>query len=252
MRILGSIRREPLHRMHSASAALGLALWLVACGDKPAQDEAASAPPTKVDSAAESKAADSAAGEAEEDGPAADEGQPSKLDAGTPEAGAAEEDPAEEDPAEEDTAEEDTAEEDAAEDGEAGDAAPDPKALLGEARSKKTSDERAKEALQQAEEAGAKPRELAKAANARGEALHATPERAAEFFTWAADKDPKYPEPVFNLAKQAAVSGDVAEVKKRLTEVKARKGNKLLQQIEFDPMWEIVKDDPEVRALLEG
>lgn len=130
--------------------------------------------------------------------------------------------------------------------------AADPKALLDEAKKKKTSDERAMEALTEAEAAGAKPLELAKAANARGEALHADPERAAKFYQWAADKDPKYPVPVFNLAKQAAVKGEVDEVKKHLTEVKARGGKKLLGQIEFDPMWEIVKDDPAVRALLEG
>jgi hypothetical protein len=132
-----------------------------------------------------------------------------------------------------------------------GDAPADPEALLKEAKLKKTKDERALEALTQAETAGAKVRDLAKAANARGLALYATPERAKPFFEWALAKDPKYADPAFNLAKQAVVLGEVEETRKWLTETKARGGKKLVQQVDFDPMWEIVKDDPDVRALLE-
>lgn len=127
----------------------------------------------------------------------------------------------------------------------------DPKALLTEAKSKKTKDDRALAALAEAEAAGAEPKDLAKAANARGLALHATPDRAKQFFQWALDKDPKAADPAFNLAKQAVVTGELDETKKWLEETKKRGGKKLLAQVEYDPMWEIVKDDPDVKALLQ-
>ena len=53
-------------------------------------------------------------------------------------------------------------------------------------------------------------------------------------------------------AKQAATTGEVETTRDYLKQVKERGGKKLLSQIDFDPMWEIVKDDPEVRKLLEG
>ncbi len=133
--------------------------------------------------------------------------------------------------------------------GTAGDA-PDPKALLKEVQRRRTKDARAQEALTEAEAAGATPADLAKAANARGKALHASPERAKVFFELALDKDPKFAEPAFNLAKQAAVTGDLDEAKKWLKITHERKGKKLLKQIEYDQTWEILKDDPDVRALL--
>jgi hypothetical protein len=134
-----------------------------------------------------------------------------------------------------------------------GGAAPvDPAALTKEIASTKTKDERALEALAELETAGTKLRDVAKAANTRGEKLHDDPERAKKFFEWAAAKDPKYPDPVFNLAKQLANTGEVDPTVEKLTEVKKRGGKKLLQQIDFDPMWEIVKDDPRVRELLGG
>ena len=126
----------------------------------------------------------------------------------------------------------------------------DTKALVKEIKNKRTTDERALEALAEIETAGMKIRDVAKAANARGVALHADPGRAKAFFEWAMEKDDKYPDPAFNLAKQSANTGEVAETVQYLTEVKKRGGKKLLQQIDFDPMWEIVKDDPDVRALL--
>jgi tetratricopeptide (TPR) repeat protein len=131
-----------------------------------------------------------------------------------------------------------------------GAAAVDVPALLKEIKSKKTKDARAQEALAEAEAAGAEPADVAKALNARGLALFADPERAKTFFELASEKDPKYPDAAFNLAKQAAVVGELDEAKKWLTIVKERKGKKLLKQIDFDPMWEILKDDPDVRALL--
>lgn len=142
--------------------------------------------------------------------------------------------------------------------GTGGDAAPegedtpevDVPGLLKTVRSKRTKDAKALEMLAQAEAAGADAKDLARAANARGEALYGTPDRAKAFYEWAAQKDPKYPDPLFNLAKQAVMTGDVPTTRDYLIEVHERKGSKLLRQIEFDPMWEIVKDDPEVRKLL--
>jgi hypothetical protein len=144
------------------------------------------------------------------------------------------------------------ADEGKAEAGATGGAAPvDPAPLLEEVKAKKTKDERAMAALAEAEAAGAEARELAKVANARGEKLFEHPERAKAFFEWAAEKDPKFPEPAFNLAKQAAIQGDVDLAKEWLVKTKERGGKKLLKQIGFDPMWEIVKDDPDVRKLYE-
>lgn len=122
--------------------------------------------------------------------------------------------------------------------------------LLKEIKSKRTKDARAQAALTEAEAAGAEPAELAKALNSRGEALFATPERAKVFFEMANEKDPKATSPAFNLAKQSAMVGELDEAKKWLTVVHERKGKKLLKQIDFDPMWDILKDDPDVRALL--
>lgn len=130
--------------------------------------------------------------------------------------------------------------------------AADPAALQTEIKTKKTTDERAMAALAELEASGAKLRDVAKAANARGEKLFEEPERAKTFFEWAAAKDPKYPDPLFNLAKQTANAGEVEATREYLKQVKARGGKKLLTQVDFDPMWEIVKDDPEVRKLLEG
>lgn len=129
-------------------------------------------------------------------------------------------------------------------------AAADKAKLLDEAKAKKTSDTRAKKALEEAEKAGATARELAEVANARGEALFDEPERAEAFFTWARDKDTTYPEPVFNLAKQTVNAGEIPATVEHLKEVHKRGGKKLLKQIGFDPSFEIVKDDPEVQKLL--
>jgi hypothetical protein len=129
-------------------------------------------------------------------------------------------------------------------------AAVDVDALLKEIKSKKTKDARIEAAVTEAEAAGVEPAALAKALVGRGEALYADPERARPLFELANEKDPKAPEAAFNLAKQAALVGDVEEAKKWLTVVHERKGKKLLKKIDFDPMWEIVKDDPDVRAML--
>lgn len=124
------------------------------------------------------------------------------------------------------------------------------KALFEEVAKKKTKDDRALAALEEAKGLGAEPKDLAKAANKRGEKLLVTPDRATTFFEWAAAADPKYPNATFNLAKLAANTGDIDKVKELLTEVRARGGKKLLQQIEFDPSFALVADDPEVLKLL--
>ncbi|MBV1859898.1 MAG: hypothetical protein KUG77_15915, partial [Nannocystaceae bacterium] len=127
----------------------------------------------------------------------------------------------------------------------------DSAALIKEARTTKTTDERAVAALVEAETAGATVKELARAAKARGDYLYKSPDRAQVFYEWSAAKDENYADPVFALAKQKAVTGDVDDVVKLLKQVSDRKGGKkLLEQIDFDPTWDIVKDDPDVRALL--
>src|SRR5690606_339302 len=76
----------------------------------------------------------------------------------------------------------------AAEDG--GDASgKDSAALIKEARTTKTTDERALEALAEAETAGATAKELARAAKARGDYLYKDPDRAKVFYEWSATKD---------------------------------------------------------------
>lgn len=122
--------------------------------------------------------------------------------------------------------------------------------LLADVKKAKTSDKNAKKALEDAEKGGATVRELAEAANARGEALFEDADRAAEFFRWARDKDPTYPEPVFNLAKQSANAGEIPATVELLKEVSKRGGKTLLKQASFDPTFEIVKDDAEAQKLL--
>lgn len=122
--------------------------------------------------------------------------------------------------------------------------------LLDEVKAKKTKDERARKALEEAEAAGATPQDLAKAANARGDMLMGEPERATTFFEWARDKDPKIAEPSFNLAKMAALQGDIEATITHLTEVKKRGGKKLLKMVGYDPIFEVVKDDPKIQDLM--
>ncbi len=123
--------------------------------------------------------------------------------------------------------------------------------LFTEVKKRRTKDKRALAALAEAEKLGAESRALANAAYARAKALFANPERAKAFFEWAADKDKTFPDPVFDLARQAVMSGDIPTTKELLTEVRKRKGGKkLLQQLDFDPTWDIVKDDSDIRGLM--
>jgi tetratricopeptide (TPR) repeat protein len=123
--------------------------------------------------------------------------------------------------------------------------------LLTEVKAKKTSDARAKKALEEAEAGGATVRELAEASNARGVALlnAGEPERATAAFEWARDKDTTYPDASFNLAKQTANAGEVPETVKHLQEVHKRGGKALLKQVGYDPTFEAVKDDPEIQKI---
>ena len=124
--------------------------------------------------------------------------------------------------------------------------------LLTEVKNKKTSDARAKKALEEAEAAGATLRELAEASNARGLALQLAGEgeRATAAFEWARDKDTTYPDASFNLAKQTVNAGDVTETVAHLKEVHKRGGKTLLKQVGFDPTFQIVKDDPEIAKIV--
>ena len=75
------------------------------------------------------------------------------------------------------------------------------------------------------------------------------PEQATAAFEWARDKDPTYPDASFNLAKQTALAGEIPETVKHLQEVHKRGGKKLLKQVSYDPVFEAVKDDPEVQKI---
>lgn len=147
----------------------------------------------------------------------------------------------------EDTAGEDAGD-DAADAGETAEADP-VKPLLDEVTNKRTKDDRAMAALDEAKQAGAEVGDLAAAANKRGTRLFTSPDRAKKFFEYARDIDPKYPDASFNLAKLAANTGDVGEVKELLAETKARGGKKLLKTVGFDPTFALVADDPDVVAL---
>jgi hypothetical protein len=223
-----------------AVCAISLALAVVGCPKKEEAPEASQAA-AKADPQAE-PAADPAEAPPEPADDADDAGQtaaPSAEGTGEPAHADAEDD-----------ADEETGEDTGAEPAEADPEGPDPQALLKTAVSPRTKDDEARALLGQAEEAGASVRDVAQAAVDRGTALHATPDRAKTFFEWAADKDPKFPLPVWQLARQAVIEGDIDRAKELLGDVKKRGGTRLLQQIDFDPMWDIVKDDPDVRKLL--
>ncbi|MCA9693341.1 MAG: hypothetical protein KC636_27345 [Myxococcales bacterium] len=233
--------------------ALLLATSLFACGDK-AKDSAADGKepatkqgePAKDPASEDGKAADADAKSADAGGAieaaggsdAADSSEAAASEAAASEAPAASEaetagEAPPEDPAAAEAAKKETVDK-----------------LVAEATNKKTKDDRAIKALEEAEAAGAELPELAKAANKRGESLSGDPERAAKFFEWAKDKDEKFPDPVFNLAKQAVLTGDTETTITLLEEVKKRGGKKLLKQVGFDPLFEVVKDDPKVQALM--
>ncbi len=123
-------------------------------------------------------------------------------------------------------------------------------ALLKSVRSKRTSDAKADKALAEAEEQGAELRDLAEAANDRGEALMGERDRAIKYFEWARDKDAKYPDASFNLAKIEVLAGNVPGTVAHLEEVNKRGGRKLLKTVGYDPLFEVVKDDRTVQKLI--
>jgi hypothetical protein len=126
-------------------------------------------------------------------------------------------------------------------------------ALLETAKNLDTADDAAIKALDEAKAAGADKIDLAKLANTRGEALvsKSEPDRAEPFFEWAKDAHTLYAEPVFNLAKQACLTGDADLCKELLLEVKKRGNKKLLKNIGVDPIFTPVQDDAEIRKLYE-
>ncbi|MEZ4385687.1 MAG: hypothetical protein R3A79_30490 [Nannocystaceae bacterium] len=122
--------------------------------------------------------------------------------------------------------------------------------LLKTVSNKRTSDAKADKALADAEALGAEVRALAEAANDRGDALSDDEARSTKYLEWARDKDTTYPDPSFNLAKGSVLSGNVAATIAHLEEVKKRGGTKLLKTVGYDPLFEVVKDDPKVQALI--
>lgn len=123
------------------------------------------------------------------------------------------------------------------------------KSLLARVSRAKYSDDKAHAWLKQAKDNGAKARELALAANKRGEALFSKAERAEAFFRWAEEQDPSLPLPAYNRAKLAALRGDIPGVRSHLKTVKERGGKKLLRKVGFDPVFSLVHDDPVVRSM---
>lgn len=240
-----------------------LALVLAACGDKKAEgtgdkekttanaedtapaggEEEAEAEAEAEAGAAEAEAGAAEAGEAEAGAAEAGEAEAGDAEAGDAEAGAGEAGEA---------AEAGTAEGDA----EAGEEGEDPEdvdpipGLLTEVKNKKTKDDRAMAALGEAKEAGAKDRDLAVAATKRGKSLSSDPERATKFFEYAQDIDKKYPDATFELAKITVNTGEAEKTIELLEEVKKRGGKKLLKNVEFDPTFALVANEPAVQKLL--
>ena len=122
--------------------------------------------------------------------------------------------------------------------------------LLKQVRSTKTSDIKAKAALETAKKAQAKPADLVAASVARAEQLLGTPDRAVVFLDWAEAQGTKSAEVPFTLAKLAAMAGEVSDCKTQLQAVKDRGGKALLKKVGFDPIFNVVADDPEIRMLI--
>lgn len=130
---------------------------------------------------------------------------------------------------------------------------PDPKVLLDQAASLDTDDAAATKALTDAIAAGAEKLDAAKVANTRGEALLTKGEidRAEPFFVWARDQHNLFSEPVFNLAKMAANTGDLELAKEHLAELQKRGNKKLMKKVGVEPAFTPLHDDPDVKKLYE-
>lgn len=126
-------------------------------------------------------------------------------------------------------------------------------ALLEQAKSLDTDDATATKALNDAVAAGAAKLDVAKVANARGEALltKGESERAEPYFVWARDAHNLYAEPVYNLAKLAAYAGDLDVAKEHLQELQKRGNKKLMKKVGVEPAFAPLHDDPDVRKIYE-
>ena len=132
-------------------------------------------------------------------------------------------------------------------------AGPDPAVLLAMAANLDTDDDTAKTALDDAVAAGAAKLDVAKVANTRGEALLTKGEidRAEPFFVWARDAHNLFSEPVFNLAKMYANTGDLEVAKEHLAELEKRGNKKLMKKVGVEPAFTPLLDDPDVKKLYE-
>jgi hypothetical protein len=132
-------------------------------------------------------------------------------------------------------------------------AGPDPAVLLAMAANLDTDDATATSSLDDAVAAGAAKLDVAKVANTRGEALltKGEGERAEPFFVWARDAHNLFAEPVFNLAKMAALTGDLELAKEHLQELEKRGNKKLMKKVGVEPAFTPLIDDPDVRKLFE-
>jgi hypothetical protein len=276
--LVTSVSMPSMRTLASLPTLLAVALAVACGGEKPSNtgndaDKAAahesSATPDKAAESADEKVAESAGKEAGDSSatPASD----SNAEAADSAAAGSGGDPAAAATSAGDEAAASAGESDAAESGESGESgdsaeAKEPAAdekseedkkkeeiakLLKSVRSKRTSDAKADKALADAEGLGAEARELAEAANDRGDALFGEEgDRATKYFEWARDKDTSYPDPSFNLAKITVLSGNVPGTIAHLEEVKKRGGKKLLKTVGYDPLFEVVKDDKTVQALI--
>jgi hypothetical protein len=132
-------------------------------------------------------------------------------------------------------------------------AGPDPAVLLAMAANLDTDDATATSSLNDAVAAGAAKLDVAKVANTRGEALltKGDIDRAEPFFVWARDAHNLFSEPVFNLAKMAANTGDLELAKEHLAELEKRGNKKLMKKVGVEPAFTPLLDDPDVRKLYE-
>ncbi|PRQ06848.1 hypothetical protein ENSA7_34580 [Enhygromyxa salina] len=121
------------------------------------------------------------------------------------------------------------------------------------AKSLDNDDAAAQKALEDAIAAGAAKLDAAKVANARGEVLltKGEAERAEPFFVWARDAHSLYADPVFNLAKMAALAGDLEFAKEHLAELEKRGNKKLMKKVGVELAFAPLHDDPDVRKIYE-
>ena len=146
--------------------------------------------------------------------------------------------------------------------GTTGEAADPSVALLETIASTRKPTAEAKKAFEEAKALEVEPRLLAEATLKRGKLLirragqisdenraQSTMDAAMEFYELARGADPEFPDPSFELAKVAATRGEIDRAKELLLEVKERGGKKLLRNLEIDPTFALLIDDPQVQKL---